>query len=66
MKQLSLTYEQALAELEQLLEALQSQSISIDDLATQSLRANELLAFCREKLHQIEADIQGSDRKNEK
>lgn len=66
MKQLSLTYEQALAELEQLLEALQSQAISIDDLAMQSRRANELLAFCKEKLRQIESDIQGNDGKNEK
>ncbi|NJL76164.1 MAG: exodeoxyribonuclease VII small subunit [Saprospiraceae bacterium] len=66
MKQLSLTYDQALAELEQLLEDLQAQAISVDDLATKSRRANELLAFCREKLRQIEADIQGNEGKNEK
>jgi exodeoxyribonuclease VII small subunit len=59
----SLTYEQAIAELEQLLEDLQNQIIPVEAIATKSKRANELVEFCKMKLRSIEAEIkqQGED-----
>lgn len=53
----TLTYESALRELQQIVAALQSEQIKIDDLAQQSKRAAELLAFCKARLRQIQEDI---------
>ena len=53
----TLTYESALRELQQIVAALQSEQIKIDDLAQQSRRAAELLAFCKARLRQIEEDV---------
>ncbi len=53
------TYEQALTELQQIIEALENGNISIDELAAQTERAEELIRFCQEKLRQTEDRIQG-------
>jgi exodeoxyribonuclease VII small subunit len=53
----SLTYESALQELQQIVAALQSEQTKIEDLAQQSKRAAELLAFCKARLRQIEEDV---------
>lgn len=53
----TLTYESALRELQQIVAALQSEQIKIDDLAQQSKRAAELLAFCKARLREIQEDI---------
>ena len=52
-----LTYDKAFAELNKILEELQSEDISIDKLALKSKRANELLAFCKDKLREIEKEV---------
>ena len=52
-----LTYDIAFAELNKILEELQSEDISIDKLAQKSKRANELLAFCKDKLREIEREV---------
>jgi len=49
-----LTYEQALAELQQLVDQLQDQSLSLDELESRVRRARELLRNCREKLRHVE------------
>ncbi len=49
-----LTYEQALAELQQLVDQLQDQSLSLDELESRVRRARELLRSCREKLRHVE------------
>jgi len=54
MKKEKLTYEQALAELETIVQQLQQQAISIDDLEQKSKRAADLVAFCQEKLRKVE------------
>ncbi len=53
------TYEQALTELQQIVDALENGNISIDELAAQTERAEELIRFCQEKLRQTEYRIQG-------
>ncbi|HMP14595.1 MAG TPA: exodeoxyribonuclease VII small subunit [Saprospiraceae bacterium] len=52
------TYEQALTELQQIVEALENGNINIDELAAQTERAAELIRFCQEKLRQTEERIQ--------
>lgn len=54
------SYDKAFAELNQIVEDLQSDQISIDQLAKKAKRANELLEFCRNKLRKIEEDVQGA------
>ncbi len=53
----NLTYERALTELQQIVNALESDAISIDELAEKTTRAAMLIQFCREKLHQTESQV---------
>ncbi len=53
-----LTYDKAFAELNKILDELQSDNVSIDKLAAKSKKANELLAFCKNKLRQIEEEVE--------
>lgn len=53
----NLTYEKALAELEQILKAMQSDQCDIDKLASMTKRATELLAACRSKLTATESEL---------
>lgn len=51
-------YESAFAELQQILQALQDESVGIDDLTAKIARANELIRFCRERLRMTEEEVQ--------
>ena len=59
-----MTYEYAFAELQRIVEAVQSEQIGIDELATYTQRANELIDFCRERLRKVEASLEQDDLKN--
>ena len=50
-------YEAAIAELEQIVESIESESIGLDELSTQVQRASELIRMCRAKLKQTEDDL---------
>ena len=52
-----MTYADAVAELESILLALQQAPDDIDGLHARVARAEQLLAACREKLHNVEADL---------
>jgi len=56
---MEMTYESALEELQGITQNLQEGKIGIDELATQLQRAAELIRFCREKLRNVEKDING-------
>lgn len=53
----TLTYEAALAELEQTVAAVERGDLPIAQLTTRLKRAQELLAFCQTQLTQVETDI---------
>lgn len=53
----NLTYEEALTQLQQIVTALESGTISIDALGEQTDRAATLIQFCREKLRQVESQV---------
>lgn len=57
MKEQTLTYETAQLELEEILQELQKQAISVDELADKSKRAMELISFCKEKLRTVETEL---------
>jgi exodeoxyribonuclease VII small subunit len=52
-----LSYEQALSELRKIAEAIENESVSIDELADKVKRASELVEYCREKLRNTEAEL---------
>lgn len=56
-KPTELTYEAAYAELQEIVQALQEERISIDDLPAQIARAQVLIRFCRERLRQTEEEV---------
>lgn len=53
----TLSYEAALQELQQILNDLQGEQSSIDELTARSARASELIAYCRQKLRDTEAKL---------
>lgn len=55
------TYEAALAELETLVQTLEAGQVPLDDLLAGYQRGAVLLAFCKDKLAAVEAQIQVLD-----
>ncbi len=53
-----LSYNQALAELESILQKMQSNECDIDQLASYTRRASELLHECRSRLTATEQELQ--------
>ncbi len=52
-----LTYSSALEELENIIQEIENEEISIDDLSIKVKRASILLKFCKETLRSTESDI---------
>jgi len=53
-----LTYSAALEELENIIQEIENEEITIDDLSVKVKRASTLLSFCKDKLRTTEDDIQ--------
>lgn len=54
-----LTYSLAKEELELIVKKLKSGTADIDSLTEDIARASELLEFCKERLQQVEEQVQG-------
>ncbi len=52
-----LTYQSAYAELQQIMQEVQGETVGIDDLAAKIARASELIRFCRERLRMTEEEV---------
>lgn len=52
-----MTYAEALAELETILRALETDAVDVDDLTTRVERSAELIRLCRRKLRQAETSL---------
>lgn len=58
MTKKKMTYAEATAEIEQILTRLRNdQTANVDTLAADVKRATELIAYCRERLYNVEADV---------
>lgn len=57
MEKKALTYTEAAAEIEQILNRLRSEELDVDRLAAEVARATELIAHCKEKLLKTEAEV---------
>jgi exodeoxyribonuclease VII small subunit len=52
-----MSYTQALAELEQIVEEIEAGSVSVDELSEKVTRAAQLLRICKEKLSSTEEEV---------
>ena len=57
MAKKELTYAEAMAEIEKVLERLRSEEMNVDGLAAEVKRATELIASCKARLRKAEADV---------
>lgn len=57
MMEEKLTYEAALAELTAISKEIESETISVDELASKVKRASELIEFCQAKLKNTEEEV---------
>lgn len=53
----NLSYEKAYAELQEIMNAMQNENISVDVLSEKVKRASELLKFCHAKLRDTELEV---------
>jgi len=53
----TLSYENAMSELQNIISDLQAEAIGIDDLSDKVKRAASLISFCKNKLRSTEQDI---------
>lgn len=60
-----MTYKEAFDELEKIVASLENDSHEIDKLADRIKRANELVNFCKEKLRNIEDEVNSEIKKDE-
>lgn len=51
------SYDKAFEELQQLVEELNSENVSIDKLSAKIKKANELIQFCKGKLRSVEDEL---------
>jgi len=51
------SYESAMNELDEILEKMESEEISVDELAVKVERASKLLVFCNDKLKSTEVKV---------
>ncbi len=58
MENSPLTYEAAMERLETLAREMEAGNVPIDQLATKLKEAQQLLAFCKEKLTKADAEVQ--------
>ena len=58
MEKKKLTYKEAIAEIEEILEKLENEELDIDELAVKVKRVSVLLKFCKEKLTLTDKEIQ--------
>jgi exodeoxyribonuclease VII small subunit len=51
------SYTKAYEELQQIVESMENEDVSIDDLEKNIKRASELLKICKDKLHKTEISV---------
>ena len=59
-------FDQAYEELQEIVASLQDDETGIDSLSSKMKRAKELVEFCRDKLREVEEDIEAIEFDDEK
>lgn len=58
MKKAPFSYESAVQELQSIVQQLQEGNVSMDELAERARRAAELIRLCRERLRDLETEVE--------
>lgn len=58
-----MTYNEAYTELKEIVNNLESSDVDIEDLCKKIEKAKELIAFCKNKLAEVEIDIEALNNK---
>jgi exodeoxyribonuclease VII small subunit len=53
-----LTYNEAISEIEEILERIENEQLDVDELAEKVKRVSVLLKFCKEKLHKTNEQVE--------
>ncbi len=53
-----LTYNQAVSEIEDILQRMENEELDVDELSAKVKRVSELVRFCREKLKNTEDEVE--------
>ncbi|MBU1113008.1 MAG: exodeoxyribonuclease VII small subunit [Candidatus Omnitrophica bacterium] len=57
MSKKTLKYQEAMLELQNILDGLESEQIDVDEVSLKVARAVELISFCREKIEKTELEV---------
>lgn len=57
MAKKKLRYSEAIQEIEDILETIESQELDVDDLSEKVKRVSELIQLCKSKLHTTEEEV---------
>lgn len=57
MAKKTMTYAEAMSQIESILDRLQREEITVDNLAAEVKRATELIAECKTRLHKAEEEV---------
>ncbi len=57
MSEKEITYEEAIAQIEDILAKFKNNEVSVDDLAKETKRATELITLCRDRITSAERDL---------
>ncbi len=55
-----MTFDKAYAGIEEIVQQIENEAIPLDQLAEKVKKAKELIAFCNEKLRNIEAELKAN------
>ncbi|MDD4921947.1 MAG: exodeoxyribonuclease VII small subunit [Bacteroidales bacterium] len=58
MTEKKFSYNAAMQEVEQILASLENNNLDVDEMSQKVKRATELLQACKQKLYQVDAEIQ--------
>jgi exodeoxyribonuclease VII small subunit len=59
MEKKKLSYKDAVAEIEEIIDKLENEELDVDDLVAKVQRVTYLLKFCKDKLNGAEKEVQG-------
>lgn len=65
MKKKELTYEEAIEQVEILIEQIENNQIGMDELSEAIRKASDHLSFCKKKLHQVDEEVKQILEKSE-
>lgn len=58
MTEKKLTYNQAVSEIEDILQRMENEELDVDELSAKVKRVSELVRFCRDKLKSTEDEVE--------